>query len=89
MRPYLIEQRQLLLGVEALDLQGYPVELVFQSSRKTGIDQTLCEDLAGNAFSSVMHMSLVLCVLACLPPLRPPDNTESIGDDELLAVVGV
>ena len=56
-----IEKNRLLLGCEALALQGFPLSA-------SSFSEAQQQDLAGNAFSATIVLALLLGVYAHLPP---------------------
>ncbi len=68
-----------LLGHEALMCQGYPVELLPQTSQ---LSDTQKFDLAGNAFPSTCLMALLLGIFANLPPMKVEGGSHGSDMDD-------
>lgn len=80
---------RLMLGYEALALQGYPVEIIDKHEQKlraeigsntntSYLSDVLFGDLAGNAFSSTVYMAVLVGVFLNIDPIvsTPHDRSE-------------
>ena len=73
---------RIMLGVESMSLQGFPVSWILGPGTPEKVSNTLLLDMAGNAFSSSMFGSVYLAMLAELPPIDElPANADTAGGD--------
>ena len=70
---------RILLGREALALQGYPVEKVYPEGHDDIPANPKLHDLAGNAFPTTVCLALFLATFACIPS-RPSAEGETVAD---------
>ena len=71
LRPPLVQRARPLHGIERMQLQGFPRQLVEDvMSRKSTITEALLTDLAGNAFSGSIAAVLVLAIVLKMPTHR-------------------
>ena len=74
---------RLLLGREALRIQGFPVDLVQRSITESGVkaSDAFLFGLAGNCFHAVSYWSALISILVALPPLKQEtvDRAEQEG----------
>lgn len=72
---------RLLLGYEALALQGFPMEWV--DSSKDDCQDGLMKDIAGNAFSSSVFAAVYISLLSLLPDKVIADDSSTAMEDVL------
>ena len=76
---------RLVLGWEALALQGFPVSWLCEVPAHLRSSDTMLRDLAGNAFSSTVFGVIYLMLLAHLPP--PSTSQSSSPEPDMQALL--
>eukprot|EP00972_Heterocapsa_arctica_P039584 5831177-Heterocapsa_arctica.AAC.1 len=88
-KTWIYDKNRVLLGWEALRLQGFPVTLIDSSYEQPS--DPMMGDLAGNAFSATVVLAVTLGVLCHIGKLRaaPPLPTSHDNDEEISVAVGL
>eukprot|EP00972_Heterocapsa_arctica_P021363 3145544-Heterocapsa_arctica.AAC.1 len=87
-KTWLFERDRLLLGYEALRLQGFPVSLVDSSYEQPS--DPMMGDLAGNAFSATVVLAVTLGVFCHIGTFRPqPELPHADANNDISTALGL
>jgi hypothetical protein len=84
-KTWLFEHNRVLLGYEALRLQGFPVTLIDSSYEQPS--DPMMGDLAGNAFSATVVLAVTLGVLCNIGVFRPKPQLPTAHDQDITAAM--
>lgn len=87
-KPFLKKNRRPLLGWEALRIQGLP-DAVLESDPMESMSDSLCKDLAGNAFAGSVFLAVLIGVLSHMPLelFCATGSDDEADEEELLSAI--
>ena len=77
---WVIDRERCMMGVEALALQGFPVDWGLSLPESVRPSDIIFKDLAGNAFTATVFTAVYLSMWATMPPRKSQEVEHAVED---------